>query len=190
MLRLILVPLTSDYVFDYLEYWSSEVKESFDKAGIDIEVLVWPAILKPPMNCFTWSRGQYYSPCILEFIYHEFRDVVGKFLVVGIGYIDAYEKGLNFVFGEADPLTGVASVYTKRLDQRFYGEKLDPTLYAERVVKEIIHETGHLLGLEHCMNRGCVMNFSNSILDVDAKTKCFCDKCSQRLIESYMSNTK
>ena len=94
-----------------------------------------------------------------------------------IGDIDAYVKGLNFVFGHADPNAGVAAVYTRRLKPEFYGYVPDLMLYAKRAAKEVVHEIGHLLGLGHCTIPGCVMNFSNSIYEVDEKSDDFCDKC-------------
>lgn len=38
-------------------------------------------------------------------------------------------------------------------------------LFFERTVKEAVHEIGHLKGLSHCPDSGCVMHFSNSLRD-------------------------
>ncbi|MCS7106475.1 MAG: matrixin family metalloprotease, partial [Candidatus Aenigmarchaeota archaeon] len=51
----------------------------------------------------------------------------------------------------------------------------------KRAVKEAIHEMGHVLGLKHCENPECVMSFSNTVFDVDRKTKNLCEKCKKQL---------
>ncbi len=101
---------------------------------------------------------------------------------LGIMKEDIYFGNMNFVFGIASPtaLSCVVSLY--RLDPEFYGFPQDEELYFSRVQKEIIHELGHVLGLLHCEKTSCVMSFSNSIYDVDRKTKFFCENCA-RLIK-------
>jgi len=179
--RVLIVPLTRPYVVDYLDVWSSSVRDSLYSAGLGLDILVWPSVLKPPMDCFVWRRVQYLSSCLLRWLYSCLsRDFVEDY-VVGVGYLDAFERGLNFVFGEASPSLRTAIVCTRRLDPRFYGGRPDFNLYVERVSKEIVHELGHLLGLEHCVNRECVMSFSNSVYDVDVKTRFFCKNCIKKL---------
>lgn len=76
---------------------------------------------------------------------------------------DLYVAGMNFVFGVAHP--GKAAVLsTARL----------PTI--ELIIKEAIHELGHVLGLAHCTNE-CVMQFSNSLAEAEAKPSALCDRC-------------
>ena len=90
---------------------------------------------------------------------------------------DAYSKGLNFVFGQVHRDGKVAAIYLPRLRQEFYGRERNEPLFLERVVKEMVHELGHAFGLDHCPNYRCVMHFSNSISDTDAKAKDFCQDC-------------
>ncbi len=92
---------------------------------------------------------------------------------------DLYIPGLNYVFGYAPGGVGVVS--TRRLDPRFYGGSYDRRLFLERVVKEAVHEVGHLKGLSHCPNPYCVMHFSNNILDTDRKSYILCGDCRKRL---------
>lgn len=148
---------------------------------LGLRVLQLPTVLAPPLLYYEWSRGQYDSSMVLSWIARELSDLVGKSYVLGIGDVDAYVRGLNFVFGHADPLAGIAAVYTRRLRPEFYGGEPDLRLYADRVAKEALHEIGHLLGLEHCSDERCVMRFSNSVYEVDSKGSSFCSRCRAEL---------
>ncbi len=131
-------------------------------------------ILKPiemPIRCYNPIRAQYNSTCIL-------KKLNAKRITLGVSEEDIYANGLNFVFGEAEVNGSRAIVSTYRL--RF---NADEELLKKRLIKEAIHEIGHVLGLGHCSNRRCVMCFSNSIFDVDEKSDEFCEMCS-----SYMEN--
>ena len=66
--------------------------------------------------------------------------------------LDAYSHGLNFVLGEAFPKGGLAAVYLARIKEEFYGLRPNNKLFYERMVKECVHELGHVLGLVHCPN--------------------------------------
>ena len=89
--------------------------------------------------------------------------------------------GLNFVFGEADTLNGVALISLRRLREGFYGLPEDEGLLVERAIKEAVHELGHTYGLPHCGDPSCVMRFSNSLKDTDRKGRAFCPACRKRL---------
>ncbi len=94
---------------------------------------------------------------------------------------DGYVPGLNFVFGISELCGNIAIVFTERLKATYIGEISDITaLFYERLTKEILHELGHTLCLEHCPNRKCVMSFSNSIIDVDYKDARYCRTCIEK----------
>ena len=190
--NIILVPLTTRGVQEYIEELDAEVRGILNEAGLgNIDILVWPEVVKPPMKCFDWTRVQYHAGCLAKHIKDVFQviGVLDKNVVIGVGYIDGFEHGLNFVFGEALPDQRVAVVFTKRLKPEFYGNHPDYNLYFERLVKEVVHELGHLLGLEHCSGN-CVMRFSNSVVEVDEKPKYFCGDCKEKIKRYYMSRTK
>ena len=104
-----------------------------------------------------------------------------KTIILGICDLDAYSLGLNFVFGQASLTGGVAAIYLPRLRQEFYGLGADTSIFIERVLKEATHELGHVLGLNHCPKRPCVMYFSSMLIDTDRKGKDFCNMCSNKL---------
>ncbi len=101
--------------------------------------------------------------------------------VLGVVDVDLYVRGLNFVFGEADPGSKTALISLCRLRQEYYGLPPDEPLFAERATKEAIHELGHTYGLRHCRDERCIMYFSSSLLDTDRKRAAFCNNCSRRI---------
>jgi len=124
------------------------------------------------------ERKQYFSSKLLASLKKSERDE----RVVGIADVDLYVPRLNFVFGEADILSGTAIVSLYRLRQEYYGLAPDEALYMERATKEIVHELGHTFGLGHCLNNKCVMHFSNSLADTDLKEVSFCSSCRPKII--------
>jgi archaemetzincin len=124
------------------------------------------------------ERKQYLSSKLLASL----EKSGGDERVVGIADVDLYVPRLNFVFGEADIVSGTAIVSLCRLRQEYYGLDPDEALFLERATKEIVHELGHTFGLGHCPNNKCVMHFSNSLADTDLKEAHFCNKCRPRII--------
>ena len=90
-------------------------------------------------------------------------------------------RGLNFVFGEADPENGRAVISLKRLYPSFYGQSDNEKLFQERTLKEAVYELGHTYGFPHCPDPQCVMHFSNSIADTDRKSLEFCKSCALKV---------
>ena len=149
-------------------------REASKYLPVDGEWLVSPEKLEPPMKAFNWSRMQFRADEVNYSIYNVFRGLASEGVkIVAVVWGDGYVEGMNFVFGLATPELGVATVYTRRLESE---GKLE-----ERLVKEVLHELGHLLGLGHCNNKKCVMSFSLTLAEVDAKGPGFCSECSLRL---------
>jgi len=145
------------------------------KARITTELIDFPMT-----RSFRSKRDQYDAGILLK----DLR----KFIPLGVDRAvfiireDAFAGSLSFVFGVAEG--GACLVSTARLDPRFYGEKnmeKARALFIERVIKEVVHELGHTMGLPHCNNKKCVMVFSNSTEDVDFKGKEFCKSCAKTL---------
>jgi len=130
-----------------------------------------------PKELCNYIRQQYPGPLVLKFISTKF---LGR--VIGITNEDLYAEDLNFIFGQAYSPGNIGVVSIIRLDPSFYKLKENKKLLIERAVKETIHEVGHMLGLGHCSDWGCVMSFSNTIADVDRKTKNLCSACKKRVL--------
>ncbi len=128
-------------------------------------------------------RGQYVADSVLALAASVARRSAVD-AVVAVAGVDAYTPGLNFVFGIASFYARACVVFTPRLYPEFYGEPPNPQLYELRLRKEVLHELGHSLGLQHCANPRCVMRFSNSIVEVDMKSDDYCPRCKEKLASS------
>ncbi len=143
----------------------------------DCECSVMSDPLELDLRFYNKVRKQYNSDLILDWIKRSLEGFDAD-VIVGIGDFDAYADSLNFIFGEAYPKNRVCSVYLGRLKTE------DRDLYNGRIIKEVVHEIGHVLGLQHCGNPECVMYFSRTIADTDRKKPMYCKKCSQILSQN------
>ncbi|MFW9913319.1 MAG: archaemetzincin family Zn-dependent metalloprotease [Candidatus Thorarchaeota archaeon] len=125
-----------------------------------------------PERAFVASRRQYEAKPFLEMLGSHTDHSTHA---LGLVDLDLFVPDLNFIFGTAQ-FGGNAVVALPRLRQSFYGLPDDDSLFFQRMVKEVFHELGHVLGLRHCTNH-CVMQFSNSLSDTDRKPHTFCRGC-------------
>jgi len=95
--------------------------------------------------------------------------------------VDLFVPILTFIFGQAylGGSAGIVSMY--RLDNKRYGLLTDNQLLLERLIKETIHELGHMVGLIHCREPLCVMRSSTYVEDIDQKSRHLCHKCRSEL---------
>ncbi|MFP3310624.1 MAG: pentalenene synthase [Caldivirga sp.] len=151
------VELPRDFALMASRYFDGLIR--FTVVNADLSGL-WRSYLDP-------RRGQVRADLLLSAIGHALRAQYPGFdRYVAVVNADGYVPGLNFVFGVAEG--DYALVFTARL----LGE-----LLVTRILKEVIHEVGHTLGLGHCENPSCVMHFSNTLMDTDRKGPGFCPRC-------------
>lgn len=169
MIRLVPVGKIEDYILSGLREALAEAFPEGVETGKAIPL---------PQTAYNPKREQHQASEILYALAKLPRQ--GERLL-GVVDADIYSPGLNFVFGLAAPGIQTAVISLTRLRPEYYGQPPDRNLLLERVIKEAIHEVGHLLKLGHCPDPACVMAFSNSLEDTDRKGRAFCLQCRERL---------
>ena len=175
--RIILV-LLSEIDKHILEVLKQNIEQTFNRP---VEVRAHTGSLD---YAYDTSRKQYISPRMLSRLRRLKKSSGDK--ILGIVDVDLYSPEFEFVFGEAEIGSGVATVSLYRLGPERYGLHPDEKLFEERATKEAVHELGHLYQLGHCPNPKCVMHFSTSLEDTDIKGTSFCSKCQQELKENLL----
>jgi archaemetzincin len=59
------------------------------------------------------------------------------------------------------------------------GEKPDDELLGRRMMKEAVHELGHVFGLRNCAEQECVMYLPRNLKELDKKSDSFCLSCQK-----------
>ena len=104
-------------------------------------------------------------------------DAGGPHWVLGVTAHDLYAPDRPFVFGEATFGGRWAVVSAARFGIPARGS---PRLL-DRLLKESLHELGHLGSVGHCDESSCVMSTSRRVADIDRKNLEFCGDCARRI---------
>jgi archaemetzincin len=178
--EIILQPATSNLDNNTLYQLAKDIAVEFKDVKVNIVSSIDPHTELQFQLAFDRRRNQWNSPRLLDWFSEKHkRNINTKILV--ILDVDAYSNGLNYVLGEAFQKGGLGIIYLPRIKQEFYGLKQNDRLFYERMVKECIHELGHVFGFVHCDSPRCVMHFSNSLSDTDMKERSFCRSCRNKL---------
>jgi predicted Zn-dependent protease len=108
-------------------------------------------------------------------------------MIVAVTDLPLYSSNndnIIFLFGEAHLKHRCCVVSSLKLREEFYNRPIDNNLFEERIVKEVIHEIGHLIfSPDHCFNSSCVMRFSQELHEIDEKSFDFCNECKSKLLQ-------
>jgi len=109
---------------------------------------------------------------------------------VGLTGIDMGLKLFTFVFGRATLNGRAAVVSLARLGPERYGLAADAELTARRTVAEVLHELGHVAGLAHCDDFGCLMHFATNVESIDLRGAGFCPACTAALPRQLLAEAQ
>lgn len=115
----------------------------------------------------------------------EAMDMPEGHLLVALTAEDIGHPIFTHFFGRARHHGTAAVVSVARLDPTFYGLKEDREQTVLRTVLEIVHEMGHLAGLEHCEDWACIMRFASTVEAIDNRGRTFCASCAEDLPPAF-----
>jgi len=129
------------------------------------------------------GRSQYNSTGILLHLkeaYPPLKSGTGVGILALVPF-DLFVPVLTYVFGEAEVGGNVAVVSYHRLAPQRYGLPPDDALLRDRLIKEVVHEIGHMFSLIHCAELACVMHSSSYVEEIDLKEGSLCRICLSEL---------
>lgn len=103
------------------------------------------------------------------------------YAVIAFSLYDLYpDDRWNYVFGQASLNQGVG-VWSMARFGNYRESKAAYTLSLLRTMQVAAHETGHMLGITHCVQYACCMNGSNSLQESDAQPQWLCWECMAKV---------
>ena len=153
---------------------SFEIKNDYSFSLNNLERIKAKGLYK---DVFVYPSNYFYK------IISDFKIKINFNIGLGITDLPIYSsnnKNLIFLFGEAHLRQNSAVVSSYNLKLNPYSLEVDKT--HRRLIKEAVHEIGHIiLGAGHCLNKLCVMSFSNNIEEIDKKSLELCPNCQNEL---------
>ncbi|GEM_PF-1480863 len=136
----------------------------------DVSVLYTTGL---PRGSLNESRGQYDAEVLLK----EAKRMRGrKDVILGVTEVDLFTPKRNFVFGASDPDSATAVMSLHRLKWN-----VDRQQFLSRMRKVALYEIGRVFGLEKCLGSKCVMQYADSIIDLDFNGDRYCRRCDNIL---------
>lgn len=106
---------------------------------------------------------------------------VGAPVVVALAAHDMGSPLFTHFFGRSRLRGRAAVVSLARLAPEFYGLAAASDLTARRAALEVLHELGHVAGLRHCSDSGCIMLLAHHVDAIDVRGTTFCPACAAGL---------
>ena len=127
----------------------------------------------------TWNVSQVLSTHLLDHVLKPLRPV-DAVAVLGLTSEDLWPgKNWNFVFGQAS-LSERIGVWSLYRNGQIDGSLDEQRLFLRRTLGTAVHETGHMLGIQHCIAFECGMNGSNNREEADRQPLEFCPECQAK----------
>ncbi|MBI5894835.1 MAG: hypothetical protein HZB24_02065, partial [Desulfobacterales bacterium] len=141
------------------------------QAVLGLDTQIRPMRAKPEY-AYMPVRNQFDASKIIKSLAAE---TDGAPLKLGVLQSDLSIPILTYVYGESQ-LGGKSAVVS--LHRLF---DIDRQVVYLRAAKIGVHEVGHLLGLEHCWQAGCLMRFSKQLEQLDRLALGFCASCEYEI---------
>lgn len=142
------------------------------QAVLDLPVEI--AMPRPkPAFAYLSTRSQYDAVQIIKALANE---RTGAALKLAITPYDLCIPILTYVYGESQLGGRAAVASTHRLVHHQSQERT-----YQRIAKIAVHEVGHVFGLEHCWETGCLMRFSKQLEQLDQLPMHFCSACEYEI---------
>jgi len=142
------------------------------EALLGLAVEIAPPLPEPDYALIP-SRRQYDASQILK---AQRPDADSGKLRLALTTVDLCLPMLSHVYGQARVNGRVTVISLHRLGQPDSGSGGAARLY-DRLAKITLHEVAHALGVAHCHQESCVMNFSLDLTHLDDLDLSFCPDC-------------
>lgn len=127
-----------------------------------------------------WNVPQVLSTHLLDQVLkpHRPTDAVA---VLGLTAEDLWPgKNWNFVYGQAS-LSERVGIWSLARNGEADGSIEEQRMFLRRTLGTAVHETGHMLGIPHCIAFECGMNGSNNRAEGDRQPLEFCPECQAKI---------
>jgi archaemetzincin len=173
--HLIYIAPLGDVSDELLEGIAESIGEQF---GLQVKIKPNQGV---PVYALDVARQQYNSNLILQKLINDLEPDGLK--ILGVTDVDLFSPIFSYVFGEAQFKGKGAVISSYRL---LGNPEKESTIgcppLINRLEKEAIHELGHTLGLKHCVDPDCVMNYSVGLDCADRKFSFFCSACRDLML--------
>lgn len=149
-------------LFERKKEWLVELYDALSRRFSLVFELTSPISLPPSLKP---KGGGISAFLVIEFLFVHFP-LFSK--VIGITGLQILTFPYGASFGVTDATRRVAVISISNIPP------FPKVLFLERLAKVTIHELGHLMGLDHCSEKDCLMSPSEGKIDLIDKKRRFC----------------